>query len=107
MKKPIDKPKLNTDNQILTEIELNALREEFGMSKTHYDIHDLILADIPPEMLKALLQADSISIIAKRDQQELHFPLYLTNDGYQNGLQGPAMADISPQLNQHKLHKFQ
>jgi len=107
MKKPIDKSKLNTDNQVLTEIELNALQEEFGMSKTHYDIHDLILAEIPPEMLKALLQADSISIIAKHNQQELHFPLHLTNDGYQNSLQGPAIADISPQFNQHKLHKFQ
>ncbi|KXO09475.1 hypothetical protein AKG98_1064 [Moritella sp. JT01] len=107
MKKPIDKPRLDTDNQVLTEIELSALREEFGMNKTHYDIHDLILADIPPEMLKALLQADSISIIARRDQQELRFPLHLTNDGYQNSLQGPAIADISPQFNQHKLHKFQ
>ena len=107
MKKQIDKPRLNTDCQILTEIEMNALREEFGISKTHYDIHDLILADIPPEMLKALLQADSISIIAKRDQQEFHFPLHLTNDGYQNSLQGPAPVDMSLQLNQHKLHKFQ
>jgi len=107
MKKQIDKPRLNTNCQILTEIELNALREEFNMSKTHYDIHDLILADIPPEMLKALLQADSISIIAKHNQQELHFPLHLTNDGYQNSLQGPSTSDISPQFNQHKLHKFQ
>lgn len=107
MKKPIDKPILDTNSQILTEIELNALREEFGISKTPYDIHDLILADIPLQMLKVLLQADSISITARHGQQELHFPLHLTNDGYQNSLQGPTTADLNPLIHQHKLHKFQ
>lgn len=107
MKEPIDKPILDTNNQILTEIELNALREEFGMSTTSYDIHNLILADIPPQMLNVLLQADSISITARHGQQELHFPLHLTNDGYQNSLQGPKTADLNPLIHQHKLHKFQ
>jgi len=107
MKKPINKSILNTNNQILTEIERTALREEFGMGKTHYDIHDLILADIPAEMLKILLQADSISITARQGKQELHFPLHLANDGYQNRLQGPTPADNSQLINLHELHKFQ
>lgn len=106
MKKPIDKSVLNTDNPVLTDIELNALREEFGTSRTPYDIHDLILADIAPEILQALRQADSITIIAKKGEQELHLPLHVTDDGYHSSLKGPRV-DTNSFLNQHKLHKFQ
>jgi len=91
MKKPIDKLISSSNNQILTDIELNALREEFVVNRNLYDIHDLILADIAPEMLQALLQADSITIIAKQGQQELRFPLHLMNNGYQDCLQEPKV----------------
>jgi hypothetical protein len=80
---------LNQNRQVLTDIEMNALQEAFGVSKITYTTHDLILADIAPEMLKALLQADSITIIVKRGKTEARYPLHLANDGYQNSLQGP------------------
>lgn len=107
MTKSITKPIVDMDRQVLTEIELNALREEFGVSKTHYDIHDLILADISLDMLKAILQADSISITVKKGPKELHFPLHLANNGYQHCLQGQPAPDSNILINQHKLHKFQ
>ncbi|NQZ92595.1 MAG: hypothetical protein HRT97_09670 [Moritella sp.] len=106
MKKPIDKLITSANNQILTDIELNALRDEFGDNRTPYDIHDLILADIAPEMLQALRQADSITIIAKHGQQELRFPLHVMNNGYQDCLQGQKV-DINQLTHQHKFHKYQ
>ncbi|WP_392339679.1 hypothetical protein [Moritella marina] len=80
----------STNHQILTEVELNAIRDIFNLSTTTYAVNDLILADIQPEMLKALLQADSITIIAKHGNTEPRFPLHLANDGYQNSLQRPV-----------------
>lgn len=106
MKSSIDKARLNSGKPILTDVELNALQEEFSASRAPSDIHDLILADIAPEMLQALLQADSITIIAKKGAQELHLPLHINNDGYQDSLQGYG-ADITPFIHQHKLNKFQ
>jgi len=106
MKTPTNKLIPNTNNQILTEIELKALREEFAVSKTSHDIHDLILTDIAPEMLQALLKSDSITIIAKQGQQELHFQLCLTKDGVQGSLQGSTIA-INHFIHQNRLHKFQ
>ncbi|PKH04855.1 hypothetical protein [Moritella sp. Urea-trap-13] len=79
----------NTNSQVLTDVELNALRDIFSVNKVSYDINNLMLAGIEPEMLKALLQADSITIIATRGKTEARFPLHLANDGYQNSLQGP------------------
>ncbi|GIC75501.1 hypothetical protein [Moritella sp. F3] len=80
----------NTNSQVLTEVELNAIRDIFNLNTTPYAVNDLVLADVEPEMLKALLQADSITIIAKHGKTENRFPLHLANDGYQNSLQGPV-----------------
>lgn len=80
----IESSRLGTSSKVLTEVELNALQEEFRVSKSRYDTHDVVLADISAEMLKALQQADSITITTKQGQQEIHLPLRLAFDGYLN-----------------------
>jgi len=90
MTKTINTSTQNTSNQLLTDVEINAIRDLFNVSTTTYTINDLTLAGIQPEMLTALLQADSITIIAKHGKTEARFPLHLANDGYKTSLQGPV-----------------
>ncbi len=69
-------------NQVLTESERNALHDTFSGDVDSYGTRDLILSDIPPQMLKIMQQADSITMITRSAQGEINITLHLDRDGY-------------------------
>jgi hypothetical protein len=69
-------------NQVLTESERNALHDAFSGSADSCDARDLILSDIPPQILRKMLQADSITMVTRSAQEEINITLHLDRDGY-------------------------
>lgn len=69
-------------NQVLTENERNALHDTFSKDVDSCSTRDLILSDIPPQLLRMMQQADSITMVTRCAHEELNITLHLDHDGY-------------------------